>query len=150
MRAIVQRVQQVHVTVDETVVGQIQQGLLVFLGIEETDGKEDQEWLLRKITQLKIFESADGRMSESLLSADGELLVISQFTLHASTKKGTRPSFHRSAPPKIAEEIYEAFLTAAKELVPDKVHSGTFGAHMDVSLINDGPVTLILDSKNPE
>ena len=136
MRAIVQRVQSAQVVVEGQTVGQIRQGLLVFLGIESADEASDQEWLLRKVTQLKVFEGGDGRMSESLLSSGGELLVVSQFTLHASTKKGTRPSFHRSAPPVKARQVYEAFLEAARMLLPDKVQSGVFGTHMDVSLMN--------------
>ena len=151
MRAILQRVQHASVSVNQEVVGEISSGLLIFLGIEPSDQPKDQDWLLRKITQLKIFEGADGRMSENLLSTNGSLLIVSQFTLHASTKKGTRPSFHRSAPPAYAEECYLSFIEAARQILPsEQVQAGVFGADMQVSLLNDGPVTLILDSQNPE
>lgn len=150
MRAIIQRVKRAAVLVEGETVGEIKGGLVVFLSIEAADEVSDEAWLLRKITQLKLFTGEDGKLSKSLLGVCGELLLISQFTLHASTKKGTRPSFHRSAPPEMAKEKYESFCKAAEALLPCKVQTGVFSAHMEVSLINDGPVTLILDSKAPE
>ena len=150
MRAVIQRVKKASVTVEEIVIGSIETGYLIFLGIDPKDALTDQEWLIKKITTLKLFPDTEGRMSKSLLDVEGSTLIISQFTLHASTKKGTRPSFHRSAPPELAEKLYDSFCEALKTTMPHKVQTGKFGAHMDICLLNDGPVTLILDSKSPE
>jgi len=150
MRAVIQRVKDASVTVEEKIIGKIQAGYLILLGIESEDTPEDQDWLIKKITTLKLFSDTEGRMSKNLLDINGELLIISQFTLHASIKKGTRPSFHRSAPPQFAEERYNSFCEKVRNLLPEKVQTGEFGAHMDIALLNDGPVTLFLDSKRPE
>lgn len=150
MRALIQRVSHAEVTVMQKSLGAINQGLLLFLGIAPDDTEDDIKWLIRKITQMKIFEDSEGRMNLNLIDIAGEVLAISQFTLHVSTKKGNRPSFHRAAPPKIAETLYLDFLKELESVMPGKVQSGEFGAEMQVSLTNDGPVTIILDSKNPE
>jgi D-tyrosyl-tRNA(Tyr) deacylase len=149
MRVLLQRVQEAQVTINGKIVGAIQQGLLVFLGVEEADQTEDEEWLVRKIVNLRLFNDAQGVMNKSLLEIGGELLLISQFTLHANVKKGNRPSYNRAAKPEIALPKYEAFLRRLKfSLGADKVKTGEFGAEMKVHLINDGPVTIWADSKN--
>jgi D-tyrosyl-tRNA(Tyr) deacylase len=131
-------------------VSAIEKGLLLLLGIEEADGREDIDWLVKKITQLRIFNDKEGVMNLSVSNVQGEIIVVSQFTLHASTKKGNRPSYIRAARPETAIPLYEAFLSALEETLDKKVGKGVFGAHMDVSLVNDGPVTIFLDSKNKE
>ncbi len=150
MRAVIQRVCQASVEIDGKIVGQIQKGLLVLLGIESEDNSSDNDWLLGKITQMRIFSDSEGKMNESLLEQNGEMLIISQFTLHASTKKGNRPSFIKAARPEIAIPLYEEFISKAKHQLSRKVQTGEFGADMKVSLLNDGPVTICLDSKNKE
>ena len=146
----IQRVKEASVTIDGRVVSAIGNGLLVFLGIEFSDAGEDIDWLCRKIARLRVFGDADGAMNNSLLDIDGEVLVVSQFTLHASTKKGNRPSFIKAARPEIAIPLYEAFITQLKTEIGEKVQTGEFGAMMDVALINDGPVTINIDSKTRE
>lgn len=150
MRVIIQRVSEASVKIHGEVCGEIGRGLLILLGITEGDGQEDIEWLVGKIIRMRIFPDDDGKMNRCLTEVNGELLVVSQFTLHANTKKGNRPSFIRSAHPDIAIPLYEQFLkTAAREL-GKPCASGEFGADMKVSLINDGPVTISMDSKARE
>jgi len=150
MRTIIQRVSQASVTIDKNVKSSINKGLLVLLGIEENDNSKDIEWLVKKIIQLRIFSDADEKMNLSVQDIDGDILVISQFTLFASTKKGNRPSFIQAAKPNIAIPLYEQFLSNLKNAFGKEIHNGEFGADMKVALINDGPVTIIIDSKNPE
>ena len=148
MRAVIQRVQSGKVTIEGKDVGAIQQGLVILLGIEDADGLADVEWLAAKVVALRIFSDADGKMNYSVTEIDGEVLVVSQFTLHASTKKGTRPSFIRAARPDHATPLYEAFLETLESLVSKPVERGQFGADMQVALINDGPVTIWIDTQN--
>lgn len=150
MRAVIQRVSDASVKVDGEIRGEIQRGLLVFIGIEEADEQEDAEWLARKIASLRIFSDSDGLMNLSLADVDGQILVISQFTLHAKTKKGTRPSFIHAAKPDAAVPLYEKFKTLLAIEAPGSVQSGVFGADMQVALTNDGPVTILIDTKNKE
>ncbi|MEJ6799265.1 MAG: D-aminoacyl-tRNA deacylase [Crocinitomicaceae bacterium] len=150
MRAVIQRVWEASVEINGEIEGKIDSGLLIFLGIETEDSDDDIDWLLSKILQMRIFSDVDGKMNESLLDQNGELLVISQFTLHALTKKGNRPSFIKAARPEMAIPLYEEFLKKSEVQIPGKVQSGIFGADMKVRLLNDGPVTISLDSKNKE
>lgn len=150
MRVIIQRVTEAAVRVDGKIVGEIKQGLMVLLGIETADTEEDVDWLLNKTLNLRIFNDADGVMNTSLLDVEGELLVISQFTLMAATKKGNRPSYIRAAKHEQAIPLYESFCAKAQQLLGKTVQKGSFGADMKVSLINDGPVTIQIDSKNRE
>jgi len=150
MRVVIQRVKNASVRVDEQVVGAIDHGLLLLLGITQEDNTEDIEWLCRKIVQMRIFGDENELMNKSLLDIDGEVLVISQFTLHASTKKGNRPSFIAAARPEQAIPLYEQFISVIQDYVPKKVQTGIFGADMKVNLLNDGPVTITMDSKNRE
>ncbi|WP_251869993.1 D-aminoacyl-tRNA deacylase [Enterococcus italicus] len=149
MRAVVQRVSSAQVTVDNSIIGQINQGFVVLLGIHQEDTIADVQYLVKKITQLRVFEDADGKMNDSLAAIHGGILSISQFTLYAQTKKGNRPSFVAAARPEVAEPLYEAFNQALREQnIP--VATGMFGAHMQVSLANDGPVTIIYDTRENE
>ena len=150
MRIVIQRVWEAKVKVEEEVVGSMGQGLLVFLGIENEDDSSDLEWLINKLLNLRIFNDENQMMNRSLLDIMGELMVISQFTLMAATKKGNRPSYIRAARHEIAIPLYEQFLILAEERLGKKVAKGVFGADMKVSLINDGPVTITIDSKNRE
>lgn len=150
MRAILQRVTRASVTIHGTVNGSIRHGLLVLLGIEENDTEQDIEWLSSKIVQMRIFSDTEGKMNLSVQDTNGELLIISQFTLFASTKKGNRPGFTRSAKPDIAIPLYERFIEVAGQKLGKAVQNGIFGADMKVELLNDGPVTIFIDSKNPE
>lgn len=150
MRTVIQRVSEASVTVDGQIAGQITHGLLILLGIEENDTAEDIDWLVKKIAQLRIFSDQQGLMNLSVMDVKGELLVISQFTLHASTKKGNRPSFIKAAKPDSAIPLYEAFVTQLETTSQCPVKTGIFGADMKVRLLNDGPVTIIMDSKNKE
>ena len=150
MRIVIQRVWEAKVKVEEEVVGSMGHGLLVFLGIENEDDSSDLEWLINKLLNLRIFNDENQVMNRSLLDIMGELMVISQFTLMAATKKGNRPSYIRAARHEIAIPLYEQFLILAEERLGKKVARGVFGADMKVSLINDGPVTIIIDSKNRE
>ena len=150
MRVIIQRVSEAAVRVDGKIVGEIKQGLMVLLGIETADTEEDVDWLLNKTLNLRIFNDADGVMNTSLLNVEGDLLVISQFTLMAATKKGNRPSYIRAAKHEQAIPLYESFCAKAQLLLGKTVQKGSFGADMKVSLINDGPVTIQIDSKNRE
>ncbi len=147
MRVLIQRVSQASVTIREDLKSTIGFGLLIFVGIENEDGMEDIEWLVGKICRLRIFDDKEGIMNLSVLEINGEILVISQFTLHASVKKGNRPSYIRSAHPEIAIPLYETFLKSLSEVSGKKIYSGEFGADMKINLINDGPVTIFIDSK---
>ena len=146
MRAIIQRVSHASVVVDHQVIGKIQKGLLVLLGVGQKDAQEDLDYLVRKITNMRIFEDENGKMNLSLKDVDGELLVVSQFTLYANTKKGNRPSFIEAGSPDISKEFYKKFILACRSL---GIHTeeGEFGAHMEIELLNSGPVTIFLDSK---
>jgi D-aminoacyl-tRNA deacylase len=146
MRVLIQRVSQASVTVQERRVGEIGAGLLVLLGISHDDRQEDIDWLVRKITQLRIFSDSEGKMNLSVEDIRGGILVVSQFTLYADSKKGNRPSYVRSAPPAVSIPLYEQFLLTLRGRLQGPVEAGVFGAMMEVSLVNDGPVTLLLDS----
>lgn len=148
MIAVIQRVSESSVTIDGKVKSKIGVGLLVLLGIEEADGREDLDWLAKKIVNLRIFPDEQEVMNKSLLDVDGELLVVSQFTLHASTKKGNRPSYIKAARPEIALPLYEQAIVVLEAELGKSIGTGTFGADMKVSLINDGPVTIHMDTKN--
>ncbi|MBP3482710.1 MAG: D-tyrosyl-tRNA(Tyr) deacylase [Alistipes sp.] len=150
MRLLVQRVARASVTIADAVKSEIGRGLLVFVGIEAADGAEDIEWLCNKLLHLRIFDDAEGVMNLDVSQAGGEVLVVSQFTLYASTRKGNRPSYIRSAPEEVSRPLYEAFVRRLSELSGRKVPTGEFGADMKVELINDGPVTIWIDSKNKE
>jgi D-tyrosyl-tRNA(Tyr) deacylase len=150
MRAVLQRVSHARVTIDGSASGAIGKGLLVLLAIEENDGTEDVEWLSGKITRMRIFNDDQGLMNRSVQDEAGELLVVSQFTLFASTKKGNRPSFSRSARPEAAIPIYEKFIRQLEADLGRAIQTGRFGADMIVELANSGPVTIIIDSKNRE
>ena len=150
MRTVIQRVANASVTVESKVVSEIQKGLLVFVGIEEADTQEDLDWLVTKITQLRIFNDENEVMNLSVQDIDGDVLVVSQFTLHAATKKGNRPSYIKAAKPDFAIPMYERFVKALESKLGKKVPTGIFGADMKVLLLNDGPVTIQMDSKNKE
>ena len=150
MRTVIQRVTNASVTVESKVVGEIQKGLLVFVGIEEADSQEDLDWLVTKITQLRIFNDENEVMNLSVQDIDGDVLVVSQFTLHAATKKGNRPSYIKAAKPDFAIPMYERFVKTLESKLGKKVPTGIFGADMKVLLLNDGPVTIQIDSKNKE
>ncbi|AWI25517.1 D-aminoacyl-tRNA deacylase [Flavobacterium pallidum] len=150
MRVVIQRVLSASVTIDGQVTASIGSGLLVLLGIEETDNREDISWLVNKITNLRIFGDENSVMNLSVNDIKGDIIVVSQFTLHAQTKKGNRPSYIKAARPETAIPLYEAFLKELQAVTPNKVQTGTFGADMKVALINDGPVTILIDSKNRE
>ncbi|MFP4090086.1 MAG: D-aminoacyl-tRNA deacylase [Cyclobacteriaceae bacterium] len=148
MIALVQRVSEASVTIENQVKGKIGTGLLILLGIEDADSEEDIDWLSRKVANLRVFNDEEGVMNKSLLDVDGEMLIISQFTLHASTKKGNRPSYIKAARPDVAIPLYRQFITAAEQQIGKKVATGEFGADMKVGLVNDGPVTIIIDTKD--
>ena len=150
MRAVIQRVQSASVSIQNQINGSIAGGILIFLGIEDADGIEDVEWLSGKIARLRIFRDKEGIMNLSLLDVGEEALVISQFTLHASTKKGNRPSYIRAARPEIAIPLYEKFVSQLEKDLGRKVKTGEFGAYMQIDLVNDGPVTILIDTKNRE
>jgi len=150
MRAVIQRVTEANVSIAGAVKGAIQRGLLVLLAVEESDTAEDIEWLSGKIVRLRIFNDDQGVMNRSIQEVQSDILLISQFTLFASTKKGNRPSYSRSAKPEIAVPLYEKFIARLAQDLGKPVHTGEFGAHMLVSLTNDGPVTIIIDSKTRE
>ncbi|MFZ4740043.1 MAG: D-aminoacyl-tRNA deacylase [Bacteroidales bacterium] len=150
MRAVIQRVSQASVAINGKIHDSVNQGLLVFLGIEESDTFEDIEWLSGKISRLRIFNDKDEVMNLSITDVDGDVLLISQFTLHASTKKGNRPSYIKAAKPELAIPIYQKFIFQLEKDLAKPIKTGIFGADMKVSLINDGPVTIIIDTKNKE
>lgn len=150
MRVLIQRTKHASVTIEGRCKSAIKQGLLVLVGIEDSDGKEDIEWLCKKIVNLRIFDDENGVMNRSVLDIEGEILVVSQFTLHASTKKGNRPSYIRASKPEIAIPLYETFCKELSLSLGKKVGTGEFGADMKVELLNDGPVTIWMDTKNKE
>jgi len=150
MRALIQRVTQASVTIEGKIKSEIKNGLLVFLGIEESDDEKDIDWLTGKISRLRIFDDAQGVMNRSVIDIEGDILLISQFTLHAGTKKGNRPSYIKAARPETAIPLYEKFISKTESLLNKKIGTGTFGAEMEVTLINHGPVTIFIDTKNRE
>lgn len=150
MRVVIQRVSEASVNVREEVKNSIKKGLLILLGIEKNDGLEDVIWLSKKIAQLRIFSDDKGLMNRSILDVKGELLVVSQFTLHAKTKKGNRPSYTRAAKPEQAIPLYDEFIIVLEKEIGKTVKTGQFGSNMQVSLCNDGPVTIYIDTKNKE
>ena len=150
MKVVIQRVSSASVTIDGKIKSQIKNGLLIFLGIEIKDTKEDALWLANKISALRIFVDKEGVMNKSVTEIDGEIIVVSQFTLHAKTKKGNRPSYIKAARPKQAIPLYESFKEDLSVAIGKEVKSGEFGTNMEVSLTNDGPVTIIIDTKNKE
>lgn len=150
MRVVVQRVNEASVTINNEIVSKIGKGLLVLVGVEDEDTQEDINWLCQKITQLRIFDDENGIMNKSIKDINGDLIIVSQFTLHASTKKGNRPSYIKAAKPDIAIPLYESFVSTMEDYLEKSVGKGRFGADMKVQLINDGPVTIWIDSKNKE
>ena len=150
MRVVIQRVSRASVTIDGVIKSFINRGLLVLVGVVDADGSEDIQWLSNKITQLRVFNDNNDVMNLSIKDIDGELLVVSQFTLHAKTKKGNRPSYISAAKPEISVPMYEAFVEQLSKDLDKEVRTGEFGAHMDVELVNDGPVTILIDTKNKE
>lgn len=150
MRVVLQRVSQASVTIDNRVNGAIQKGLVVLLGIEEADTPDDIEWLCGKISKIRIFDDENGVMNLSLQDVGGDILLISQFTLHASTKKGNRPSYMRAAKGEMAIPLYETFIKCLEVSIGKSIQKGVFGADMKVALVNDGPVTIVMDTKNKE
>ena len=150
MRVVLQRVKEASVTVGDKVISKIGHGFLILLGIEAEDTQEDIKWLSGKITRLRVFSDENDAMNNSIVDVDGDIIVVSQFTLHASTKKGNRPSFIKAARPDIAIPLYQSFIQQLENDLQKKIQTGEFGAMMDVSLINDGPVTIIIDSKNKD
>jgi D-tyrosyl-tRNA(Tyr) deacylase len=150
MRAVIQRVSSANVSVEGKKVAEISKGFLILLGVEPKDNSEDIEWLSNKVSNLRVFADAQQQMNLNINQVNGSFLVVSQFTLHASTKKGNRPSFIKAAEPKLAEALYLQFCKRLKEVSCCPVSTGVFGANMQVSLVNDGPVTIIIDTKNKE
>lgn len=150
MRLVIQRVLRSTLKINDATYSEINKGLLVLVGIEEADTQEDVEWLASKTSQMRIFSDDDGKMNLDVKQINGEIMIVSQFTLFASTKKGNRPSFIQSAKPEIAIPLYESFVKKMGELVPTLIKTGQFGADMQIELVNDGPVTIIIDSKNRE
>jgi len=150
MRAVLQRVTQASCTVDGNITGQIETGFVVLLGIEDTDSTEDLEWLAQKIVGMRVFGDENGMMNKALADVDGNILLISQFTLFAATKKGNRPGFTRAAKPDIAIPLYEKMIEKLSALTDQEIQTGIFGADMKIALLNDGPVTILIDTKNKE
>jgi len=150
MKTVIQRVLSASVTIDNEIVAQINQGLLLLIGIEDADNQDDIDWLTSKIVNLRIFADANDIMNRSIKDVEGEIIVVSQFTLHAATKKGNRPSYIKASKPDIAIPLYEKFIHQLEKEFNKKVQTGKFGADMKVALINDGPVTIVIDTKNKE
>tara|TARA_B100001057_G_C22751112_1_gene911843 strand:- start:45 stop:497 length:453 start_codon:yes stop_codon:yes gene_type:complete len=150
MRVVIQCVSEASVRIDGQIYSQIQKGLLIFLGVEHSDTEKDVEWISKKIVNLRIFSDENNQMNKSVIDIKGQLLVVSQFTLHSKTKKGNRPSFIKAARPEFAKPLYEAFLKRLSLYSQSQVLTGKFGANMQVNLCNDGPITLIIDSKNKD
>ena len=150
MRVVIQRVSQASVVIEAVQHQSIQSGLLIFIGIENADTNEDVEWLCGKISRLRIFNDKEKVMNLSIMEMGGEILIVSQFTLHASTQKGNRPSYIKAARPETAIPLYEKFITQLEKLIGKPIKTGVFGADMKISLVNDGPVTILIDSKNKE
>lgn len=147
MKVVIQRVSSASVSIENNVVAKIEQGIVVLLGIVNEDTQEDIDWLCHKIANLRIFNDADGVMNKSLLEHNGDAIVVSQFTLHAKTKKGNRPSYIKAARPEVAVPLYETFVKRQEEVLGKPIQTGRFGADMQIALVNDGPVTIIIDSK---
>ena len=150
MRVVIQRVTEAKVVIDGNVNGEIGKGFMILVGIEEADGAEDIAWLTKKIVNLMVFDDENGVMNRSIMDTGGDILLISQFTLHALTAKGNRPSYIKAAKPEISVPLYEAFIKSLEEAMGKKIATGIFGADMKVSLTNDGPVTILIDSKHRE
>ncbi len=150
MRAVIQKVRYAKLSIDSQIYSQINEGLMVLLGIEDADTKEDIEWLSDKIRKLRIFEDENGVMNLSVEDVKGEMMIVSQFTLHASTKKGNRPTYIRASKPDFAKPMYESFVARTREVFAGKVATGVFGADMKIELVNNGPTTIIIDTKNKE
>ena len=150
MRVVIQRVTEAKVVIDGNVNGEIGRGFMILVGIEEADSAEDIAWLTKKIVNLRVFDDENGVMNRSIMDAGGDILLISQFTLHALTAKGNRPSYIRAAKPEISIPLYESFIKSLEEAMGKKIATGIFGADMKVSLTNDGPVTILIDSKHRE
>lgn len=150
MRAVIQRVTRASVSIENVLTGEIGHGLMVLIGIEEADNTEDIDWLCNKLVQLRVFDDENGVMNKSVTETGGGILVVSQFTLHAKTKKGNRPSYIKAANPEIAIPLYNKFIATLSHLLGKEVKTGKFGAMMQVELINDGPVTIFIDTKNKE
>jgi D-tyrosyl-tRNA(Tyr) deacylase len=150
LKIVLQRVSSASVTIEKKIVAEIQKGLVILIGIETADLQEDIDWLVGKITKIRIFEDESQVMNLSVKDIDGEIIVVSQFTLHAATKKGNRPSYIKAAKPDVAVPLYESFVQQLEKELAKKIQMGIFGADMKVSLVNDGPVTIIIDSKNRE
>ncbi|MCF3111396.1 D-tyrosyl-tRNA(Tyr) deacylase [Niabella sp. CC-SYL272] len=150
MKIVIQRVSEARVVIDGTIFSAIEKGILIFLGIEDADTEEDIRWLSQKITQLRIFNDENGVMNRSVKEVNGALLLVSQFTLHASTKKGNRPSYIKASKPDVAIPLYKKMIRQLEQDMEQEIKTGVFGADMKVQLINDGPVTIIIDSKNKE
>ncbi len=150
MRAVIQRVSQGSVTIEGKIKSSIGKGLMILLGIENADTQEDIDWLAKKIVQMRIFSDAEDKMNLSVKDVGGDIIVVSQFTLHAQTKKGNRPSFIRAARPETAIPLYQSFVDSLEQLLEKKIGTGEFGAMMDVALVNDGPVTIVMDTKDRE
>lgn len=150
MKVVLQRVSSASVTIENKIVADIQKGLLILIGIEDSDNQEDIDWLVGKITKIRIFEDENQVMNLSVKDVDGDIITVSQFTLHAATKKGNRPSYIKAAKPDVAIPLYENFVQQLEKEFGKKIQTGVFGADMKVSLLNDGPVTIIIDSKNRE
>ena len=150
MRALLQRVREARVAVEGETVGAIGAGLLVLVGVAPDDGDDDRDWLVRKITEMRVFDDANGVMNRALGDIGGDVLAVSQFTLYASTRKGNRPSWSNAAPPNLARPMFDAFVAALEQRLGKPVPRGAFGAHMQVALVNDGPVTIMLDSRERE
>ncbi len=150
MRVVIQRVKEASVSVQGAKISEIQKGLLILVGVETQDNQQDIDWLVAKVAKLRIFEDPLGAMNVSLQDIDADVIVVSQFTLHASTKKGNRPSFIKAAKPEVAIPLYQGFVDSLEKELDKKIQTGQFGAMMEVALINDGPVTITIDSKNKE
>lgn len=150
MRLIIQRVKNASVTIENTVFSSIKEGLMVLVGIEDSDDEKDADWLVQKLINMRIFSDAEGKMNLSVKDINGEILIVSQFTLHASTQKGNRPSFIKAARPEKAIPLYESFIQKLNLESGKECKTGVFGADMKVELVNDGPVTIFIDSKNKE
>ena len=150
MRLVIQRVKSASVTIENAVFSSINSGLMVLVGIEDADDEKDADWLVQKLISMRIFSDTEGKMNLSVKDIDGEVLVVSQFTLHASTKKGNRPSYIKASKPEIAIPIYEKMILQLQQDLGKPIATGIFGADMKVSLLNDGPVTIVIDSKNKE
>ncbi len=150
MRAVIQKVTRASLSIDSEIYSQIKEGLMVLLGIEDLDTNEDIEWLVDKIRKLRIFEDENGVMNLSVEDVKGEMMIVSQFTLHASTKKGNRPTYIRASKPEFSKPMYESFVARTREIFTGKVATGVFGADMKIELVNNGPTTIIIDTKNKE